>query len=319
MCYSAMVWADYRSYTRAFGAVISIEEFSRLFKARLDGAKITVPKATADSFSEPANAAEREIQSLVVAYNEMEAARLEKEVFRQRARLADAERQLSVKETKRAFEDRRIATAKIDQSLGRLRDLKRTEARDRDGRIYPGTYVPVMVEEHGRLVVKPMRYQCRPAGRPAIYDRKYPGTYNARRDNLEGYWRDQFGKSHGIMVATSFFENVSRHRLEHRELASDEQPENVVLKFDPNDGGPMIVACLYSHWTGGAGEHDLWSFAAITDAPPPEIAAAGHDRCIIPIKRKNLGTWLRPEASLASSYAILDDRERPGYQFEVAA
>jgi hypothetical protein len=43
---------------------------------------------------------------------------------------------------------------------------------------------PVVVMEDGRRVIKPMRYQCRPAGKPAIHDAKYPGTYNARRDNL---------------------------------------------------------------------------------------------------------------------------------------
>jgi hypothetical protein len=36
-----------------------------------------------------------------------------------------------------------------------------------------------MVVDNGHLVVKPMRYQCRPAGKPAFYDTKYPGTYNA--------------------------------------------------------------------------------------------------------------------------------------------
>jgi hypothetical protein len=33
--------------------------------------------------------------------------------------------------------------------------------------------------EDGQRVVKPMRYQCRIAGKPATYDVKYPGTYNA--------------------------------------------------------------------------------------------------------------------------------------------
>lgn len=41
-----------------------------------------------------------------------------------------------------------------------------------------------MVMEHGQRVIKPMRYQFRIAGKPASYDVKYAGTYNARRDNL---------------------------------------------------------------------------------------------------------------------------------------
>jgi hypothetical protein len=34
---------------------------------------------------------------------------------------------------------------------------------------------------------------------------------------------------------------------------------------------------------------DFRSFAAITDEPPEEIVASGHDRCIVPIKPKNVG------------------------------
>jgi putative SOS response-associated peptidase YedK len=56
----------------------------------------------------------------------------------------------------------------------------------------------------------------------------------------------------------------------------------------------------------------------ITDEPPPEIAAAGHDRCIIPIKPKHIDAWLNP-SSMAESFAILDDRERPYYEHRLAA
>lgn len=318
MCYSAMAWADYRSYVKSYGAIISVDEFVRLFKTRLDGSKISIPKGMSDAFMEPANAQEREIKAMIDAHNQSEAARLEAEIFKQRNRLADAERQLKVKTTKKATEDQRISKAKIDQALSRLADLKRNEPKERDSRIYPGYYAPVMVEEGGQLVIKPMRYQCRPQGKPALYDQKYPGTYNARRDNMEGFWKGQFGKTHCLMVVTSFFENVNRHRLEGRELAAGEEPENLVLKFEPNTGGPMQVACLYSHWTG-AGEPDLLSFAAITDVPPPEVSAAGHDRCIIPIARSYLQDWLSPNGDLQRAYAILDARERPYYEHKLAA
>jgi hypothetical protein len=62
---------------------------------------------------------------------------------------------------------------------------------------------------------------------------------------------------------------------------------NVVLEFKPNPPHDVLVACLWSRWTA-PGEPDLLSFAAITDEPPPEISAAGHDRCIIPIKPENV-------------------------------
>ena len=70
MCYSAMVWADYRSYVRFYGAIISIRDFIQLFQARRDGEKISIPRAMADAFAEPENAQEREIKSMIDAYNQ---------------------------------------------------------------------------------------------------------------------------------------------------------------------------------------------------------------------------------------------------------
>ena len=144
-----------------------------------------------------------------------------------------------------------------------------------------------MVMENGQRMIKPMRYQCRPAGKPAFYDTKFPGTYNARRDNLEGFWKDLFGFSHGLMVVNAFYENVDRHRVEGRELREGEDIENRILQFRPRPTQDMLVACLWSKWRG-PGEQDLLSFAAITDDPPPEVSAAGHDRCIIPIKSEHI-------------------------------
>ena len=46
MCYSAQIWADYRKYTKLFGAVISIREFVDTFWHRRHAmASIKLPKA----------------------------------------------------------------------------------------------------------------------------------------------------------------------------------------------------------------------------------------------------------------------------------
>ena len=51
-----------------------------------------------------------------------------------------------------------------------------------------------------------------------------------------------------------------------------------------------------------------------------EVAAAGHDRCIVPIKAEHLDEWLNPEpGNLKRMYEILDDRERPYYEHRMAA
>jgi putative SOS response-associated peptidase YedK len=136
---------------------------------------------------------------------------------------------------------------------------------------------------------------------------------------LQAFWKGQFGHTHGIIVVTSFYENVSRHKMEHRQLGSDEKEENVVLQFDPRPEFRMNIACLWSTWTDPK-DTSLLSFAAITDEPPPEIADAGHDRCIVPIKDSSLDIWLAPEGKpLACMYEILDDRERPYYEHRIAA
>lgn len=319
MCYSAQIRADYGRFVRRFGATISLRDFYRLYwlpeQERTKRPK--TPKAMDAMFAEVPGA--ETIRAAIADWNARELATLEQEVFRQRRRLADAERALAVRPTKKAAEDRRIATAKVERALDRIADIKRSEPAPQDGRIYPGWYAPVMVMENGRRVVKPMRYQCRPAGKPAIYDTRFPGTYNARRDNLEGFWKGQFGHSHGVLVASAFYENVPRHRVEGRNLAPGEQAENVVLEFRPDTGQDMLVACLWSRWTGPDGE-ELLSFAAITDQPPPEVAAVGHDRCIVPIREAHLDAWLAPDpCDLVALYAILDDRERPFYEHRLAA
>ncbi len=179
MCYSAQIWQDYRKYVRMFGAHMGIKEFVDLFWRRRVDATLKMPKAMEAAFAEPQNEAERQIKTLIDEHTAQEALRLEQELFKQRKRLADAQRVLSSKTTKAALDSQRIASEKIDWVMGKLADIGRTELQDRDSRIFPGHYAPVMVMEDGRRVVKPMRYQCRPEGKPAFYDTKYPGTYNA--------------------------------------------------------------------------------------------------------------------------------------------
>ena len=189
------------------------------------------------AFAHPASDEERKIKASIDEFNAAQATKLEQELFKQTKRRADAERSLQSKTTKKAQEELRISTDKIEWAKGKLADLRRSELIDEDSRIFPGHYAPVMVMEGGQRVVKPMRYQCRPAGKPAFYDTKFPGTYNARRDNLEGgFWKDLFGYSHGIVIIDAFYENVSR------------PGGNVVLEFRPRPRQDMLVACLWSRW-----------------------------------------------------------------------
>jgi hypothetical protein len=56
---------------------------------------------------------------------------------------------------------------------------RRSEPKERDTRIFPLVYAPVITNIDGRLQIAAMRYTCRLAGMPANHDVRYPGTYNA--------------------------------------------------------------------------------------------------------------------------------------------
>jgi len=319
MCYSAQIKQDYRKFIREVGARIDIDAFVRLYRERQQGSKAKIPRAMDAMFVEPRSAGEREIATLIAEFDRAEAARLEQEIFGQRKRLAEAARTLASKPTRAAAESQRIAGNKVKWALGKLAQLKRPVLEPEDARIFPGWYAPLLVGEHGESVVRPMRYQCRPQGKPAFYDRKFPGTYNARRDSLGKFWKPLFGHRHGILAVAAFFENVSLHAAQHRELAPGEVERNVVLEFRPQPAQDMLVACLWSPWSA-PGEPGLLSFAAITDDPPAEVAAAGHDRCIVPIDPRHMNAWLHPVATdLASQQRILDERARPYYEHRMAA
>jgi putative SOS response-associated peptidase YedK len=110
------------------------------------------------------------------------------------------------------------------------------------------------------------------------------------------------------MLVESFYENVER------------DGRNAVLHFVPRPAGTMLVACLFAQWTDSAGGEPLLSFAAITDDPPPEVAAAGHDRMIVNLKPEHIAAWLTPAGrSLEELQGILSDRQAPFYEHEVLA
>jgi putative SOS response-associated peptidase YedK len=308
MCYSAMVYAEIKQLERHLGAKVDHKWYVKTFW--IDRGKNPFrkrPKAPRSMERELLERGPPELAEAVREADALEIAALEQEIFAQRRRVADAERALQAKETKKAREDVRIGRNKVDAALERLDELKKPGSGSGLGRIYPGSFCPVVVVEGGQRVIRPMRYRCRLPGWTEAIERKYPGTYNARRDKLEASWEKVFGYNHGVILATAFFEHVDR------------DGQDTILEFKPQTGQDMIAACIWTQTVDREG-NELLSFAAVTDDPPPEVQAAGHDRCIIPLKPENVDAWLQPDpANLAGLYAILDDRERPYYKHRKAA
>lgn len=318
MCYSAEAWTLLDAFKKETGAELDIRSFWELYlgrdekyrirKKQTDGHKI--PKGLDQNFQDPKTDLERKIHDLIKDWNQTRISESEQELFKQAKRLADAERKLADKETKAALNDQRIAGSKIKQLKRWIADAKRTAIEpEKDNRIFPDWYVPVVISEGGKKIIRPMRYHCRPAGMDPSIDRtkngQVSGTYNARRDNLTRFWRNQFGHTHALMIADTFYENVD-----------DGKGGNKEVHFRPRTGEPMYIACLYSHWTDPEGkEPDLWSFAAITDEPEEEVQMAGHDRTVINIKPEYLDAWLNPDPNnLDALVAIFDDKRHPYYE-----
>ena len=149
MCYSAQIHAAYDKFVRAHGAILDIHAFVEHYGFRYEDPRVKSTKAMEDAFAHPRTDDERKVWDLIQAIRSREATALEQKLFKQRKRLADAERTLANKTTKAATESRRIATDKISWAMGKLADLRRVEPKARDSRIYPGVYAPVMIWEKG--------------------------------------------------------------------------------------------------------------------------------------------------------------------------
>lgn len=293
MCYSALVQADLRKLERTFAAAIDVAAYDALVEMRMQEGRVRIPKAMDDALV----ALDGPAAAKVRAWRDRQAGDLLRQQLEQEARLRAAREKLAIRETKAALNDVRVATNKIAQFTSRLQDLDRDEPRPRDTRIWPGDYCSVALMDGERLL-RPMRYQCRMPGWTAEMEKQYPGTYNARRDKLHTSWKRLFGHQHAVMVVERFYESVDRGG------------KAVELEFVPRTQQPVLVPCLWAY-----DERDrLYSFAAITDEPEPEVAEAGHDRTIIDLKPEHVEAWLTPGGDLARMQAIFDDRQRPYYE-----
>jgi putative SOS response-associated peptidase YedK len=318
MCFSASVETDIKRYRTAFGVRTDMIPVKEIFERRAKGEKIEIPRAFEANFAHPHSAEEKKIDHLIHEFRARQQAELEAKLFEQKKKLADAERKLAAKPTKTAENAKATAGRQIERIRSRMERMK-GKLTESDSRVYAFQWAPLILWDKGGRRVELQRYHLRPFGMKEEFDRKYPGCYNARRDSLTGFWRKEFGHKHGVLVIKGFYENVKKHDYENRKLKAGEAEENMVLEFRPEGHEYMFVPCIWDEWKDKDGTI-LRSFALITDEPPPEIAATGHDRCPVFLKEENIDAWLQPSGkSDKELFAILDDRMRPKYRHALAA
>jgi len=307
MCYSAMLESRYATYVRETGAEMDLEQFEEIFGWR-EVEDLRIMRAVERWFDRPQSSAEQRVAGHIARYNASLGTRLEQEVFRQRKRVVDAERKLALKPTKAAAESARIGLAKLEKTLRDLSLCNGTQPSPNDARVFAMRYAPIIVNENGRNMLRLARYHLRRPGDSPGEDKAKPGLYNARRDNLQRYWRGQFGATHAVLLMESFFEWVDR-------------PDGgkMELHFRPQTPQIMRVACLRAEWKGEDGRR-LPCFAVVTDEPPAEVAATGHNRCPVNLTAEAAQRWLVPQGrSDGELQSLLDDRQPAYYEHEVLA
>jgi hypothetical protein len=104
---------DEKALSRA-GYSAGLQEALDLFMRRVDDPGITISHGFEANFESPHNEAEQRIKAAIDEHRARTATKLEATLFAQKTRLNNAERSLKEKETKKAREDVRIATSKIE-------------------------------------------------------------------------------------------------------------------------------------------------------------------------------------------------------------
>lgn len=170
---------------------------------------------------------------------------------------------------------------------------------DEEGRIFPGTFTHVLVNENNRRMMKPMRYRLRPYKSISEIPSKY-NVFNARLDSLENRqtWKPLFMKQHGLLPFRKFIEWV------------EDGGKKRLICFHPDRHSIMWAPCLWDYWENEKEGIGFYSFAIITDDPPPEVWERGHDRCPIFLKEEMIDQWLSPIGkSKSEMYRILKNKE----------
>lgn len=312
MCYSAMVEQRIKSLGIRFKARIDYGAFADLFRRRLTDPSIKIARALEDQFANPEDDLHRSIWAYIETYRAERARLLGQALAQQRKRLRGSQLSLAGLESPGPADHESVVTKKIRALDRQVENLQRSAPVESDSRIFPFWYFPAVISRAGERVIVPVRYHCRLAAEPADVDRRLPGLYNARRDSLTGYWKTLFGRQHALCVVQRFFEHVPRHRYQKREPLPGEVG-SIVVAYQPTGVDDLSVACLWDEWTA-PDQPSLLSLATITDVPPPDVAATGHDRFVVPLTSEAAEHWLDPDSRGPDQLrSLLDARQVTGF------
>lgn len=178
-----------------------------------------------------------------------------------------------------------------------------------DGRIYPGTFAPVIVYHEQQRKIVPMRYRVRPKDSLSEIPSKF-NVFNARLDSLteRKTWKSVYLKNHCLFPFQRFYEWV------------EQNDQKKLVHFDPDNSKTMWAAGIYDLWKSSCGQFQFHSFALITDKPPLEVERASHDRCPTYIKESYIDSWLQPKKlTQHRAMDILTSKQKTRYNCSLAS
>jgi putative SOS response-associated peptidase YedK len=311
MCYSARLWAEYREMCKKLRVDTHWHDFLEVARARekeFDDSfrcTIKIPDELIAGLVALDGSAAKELALIQRRWKVKEQRQLEQAMNEADVEFQVAEEKLKIKATKtnqKAFE---VKQRKLDKAKAALENAAKPPGDSY--RIYPFYFAPIIIEDAGKRLFVPARFRILP--RTGIEVPNNYNVFNSRRDSLQSArnWIPLFGKQHAIFPFQNFYEWVER------------DGKSVEIKFSPDGHDGMHAASLYEIY-----QHpelgQIRSFSMVTDEPPPEVAAAGHDRCPVFLSYDKIDQWLNPAGqTLQQLDELLDHKERAYYSHVLAA
>lgn len=301
MCYSSLVDRSLKKVASRHRAKINAQAFVDLYAMRVNIPSIKIPDGMDICAEEIGGTAGKSIEKSIREYRAGEDARVIQQLNSLDVEICELQQKNHVKPTK-------TAQSQLQSKLRKREKLRQPSAEPIGDtyRIFPHHFAPVIFDAGDGREIVPMRYRILP--RTGVEIPTQYNVFNARRDSLLSVrsWKPLFGRQHAIFPFRKFYEWVER----------DEK--KVELSFTPDGFSEMWASSLYEECKTENGL--IRSFAMVTDEPPAEIAAAGHDRCPVFLREDLFEEWLHPVGkSLQELDALLDHKQPTHYTYALAA
>lgn len=284
MCYSAMIEADMRKLERQFGVKVDWTSFEEAFNIRAKYDQAMIPSGLDSYIIQNAETPlQKRLAKMAKEHYKAEIEKFSTKLKKYEQDVKDFEAKLKsgskVKDLAEKLEKRRATVQWHKEKVEYYEKIEETGAP----RVFPNFYAPVIIKDGKEQLIRLMRYHLCPKNGKEMNAFKY-NLFNARRDRLldSRTWKPIFGKQHAIFPFLRFYESVE-----------GENGKAKAIYFQPKDQEIMWSAAIFEESKIETGI--LRTFAAITDEPPPEVAAAGHDRCPVFLAKESFASWLEPK------------------------